>query len=113
MYILKNRVYTKLQEFTKDRKQAEVNLLDQNLIWSNAVQKISNFALDSNMKAAKYKEKLQSKMANQNNWAMPQVYQQQQQRVQMSSSSARASEMNDFAANEFHAAKKMNRKNIK
>ena len=65
------------------------------------------------MKAAKYKEKLQSKMANQNNWAMPQVYQQQQQRVQMSSSSARAREMNDSEANEFHAAKKMNRKNIK
>lgn len=107
------RVYTKVQEFTKDRHQVERNLLDQNLIWSNAVQKISNYALDSNMKAAKYKEKLQTKMAYERNWAMPQMYQMQQQQVQASSSSTRAREMNDMDANMFHAAKKMNRKNLK
>lgn len=105
-------MYTKTQEFTRKREEAEENVVDKNLIWSNAAQKISNYALDSNMKAAKYKGKLYERMAMKQNWEMPQMYQQQQRYIQLSNSSARASELNDSQANVFHAAKKINRKNL-
>lgn len=104
------RVYTKVQEFTKDRQTAEENLLDQNLIWSNAAQKISSYALASEIKAAKYKEKASSKMASNRQWKAPALYQQQQMCIQSTSSDQRARELNDNVANAFHAAKKLNRK---
>lgn len=106
------RVYTKQQLFTRDRKEAESNVMQQDLIFSNAAQKISGHALGSNVKAAKYKEKMSSKMASANNWNAPMMYQQQQQYIQSASSSTRAEEMNDEQANYFLKAKKINRKNM-
>ena len=66
------------------------------------MQKISNYALDSNMKAAKFKTKLATRMAKKNNWTFPQVYQNQQTLVEMSPSSALTREMNDSSASEYY-----------
>lgn len=107
------RVYTKVQEFTHERQKAEENMLDRNLVWSNAAQKISNFALGSNMKAAKYKEKAQSKMASDRHWDMPEMYAMQQACVRNVSSEMNSNAMTDTQANMFHYNKKMNRKNLK
>lgn len=103
------RVYTKLQEFTKDREQAEANMVQREILFANAAQKASYFTLESNVKAAKYKHQTNMNMAQRRNLAIPQMMQQQQMMVMQMSSSSRAEEMNDMVSNAMYANKKITR----
>ena len=103
------RVYTKVQEFTKNREQAESNMLQREILFANAAQKASHFTLESNVKAAKYKHQTHMNMALRRNMAIPQAVQQQQQMLMNLSSSSRAEEMNDMVSNAMYANKKITR----
>jgi len=107
------RVYTKVQEFTKDRKLAEQNLLDQGVLFANAAQKESYFALASNVKGAKYKQKMNLNLVQRNQMEMPEMYQQQQRIMLGMSSASRAEEFSDMNSNALYAAKKISRNKMK
>jgi hypothetical protein len=104
------RVFTKLQEFTRDRKLAEGNIESESLLFMNAAQRMANHALGSNVKFAKYRQNQMDHLAMANNLNRPQLYQQQAQQVQMFSNSRNARDFKDEEANQMFRAKKVNRK---
>lgn len=107
------RVYTKIQEFTNDRKKAENSLLSQDLIYSNFAQKMSNHVSKSNVSAAKYRSYQVSNMLSANNWTSPKLFSENLQMVSDMSESCQAQDMNDIQANMVFQGKKMNRKYFK
>ena len=66
------RVYTKEQELSSDRDQDELNMMDRDVLFANMAQKASYFALESNVKCAKYKAKTSNRMAERRQMQMPQ-----------------------------------------
>lgn len=103
------RVYTKIQEFTKDRQKVESNLFDQNVFYTNAVQKESYFALESNVKCAKYKNRANNNLAIRNHQQQPSLYMAQNAVFADLSSDVRAERLSDNTSNVLFAAKKMSR----
>ena len=90
------RVYTKQQMFSSDRSQVEQNLLEKDIIWSNAAQKISNHLLTSNVVTSKYKERQirNLKNTNKNFQKAPAEY---EVRGQMINSLAKSANIRDFS----------------
>jgi len=68
------RVYTKLQEFTSDRKQAEECVIDKKRIITNAQQNISNQILKENVFLAKYRSKASNNLMLRNQIDVPLSY---------------------------------------
>ena len=106
------RVYTKKQKFTTDRDQAERNLRSQNLIYSNACQKMTYQVLSNNIGVAKYRQKQMQQMQMQNNWTSPSAYHSKEAIVQKMSKSTRAEDLRDSDAEEMYEGKKLNRKKL-
>ena len=90
------RVYTKQQMFSSDRSQVEQNLLEKDIMWSNAAQKISSHLLTSNVVASKYKERQirNLKNTNKNFQKAPAEY---EVRGQMINSLAKSANIRDFS----------------
>ena len=103
------RVYTKVQEFTKERHEAEANLQSQDIIWGNAAQKMSYHALSSNVKASKLKQAQISKYRARNNWKSPVELQQEEEIIQNLGDEQRAESLGDSEANNLFKLKKINR----
>jgi hypothetical protein len=109
------RVYTKVQEFTTDRKKCEENLLEQNIIWSNAAQKMSNYVLSKNAGVAKFKSKQirNLKMQNKEVFIAPRQYTIADDIMRSMSRNQDVESLNDTTAQLMYSAKKMNRKAFK
>ena len=103
------RVYTKEQELTSDRDQAELNMMDRDVLFANMAQKASYFALESNVKCAKYKTKTSNRMAERRQMQMPQQLISQKACLINMSSSSRAAEMNDIVSNALYSNNKITR----
>lgn len=104
------RVYTKLQEFTSERQVAEQNVQSSDLIFSNAVQKMSYQVMSSNVGAAKYREAAMNNLQMRCNFAMPAAYTSNSSAVRNISKSTKAEDLCDDFAEEMYSGKKMNRK---
>jgi hypothetical protein len=103
------RVYTKMQEFTRDRSQAEENLLSRDLIYSNAAQKMSYCALTSNVQVSKLRQQQISAYRTRNNWESPAEMLESEAVIRNLDRAMRAEEMGDKEAKSLFRAKKMNR----
>ena len=106
------RVYTKKQKFTTDRDKAEKALLSQNLIYSNAAQKMSYQVMSNNIGVAKYRDKQIKNLEHRQNWTSPAAYACQSNVVQAISKSTRAEDLSDKMAEEMYKGKKLNRNKL-
>ena len=102
------RVYTKIQKFTGNRDEAEKNLA-QDLIYSNAMQKMSYQVLTNNVNVAKYRQKQMRNLELKNRWTTPAAYQSNISMVKKMKKSTRAEDLSDTTAEEMYSGKKMNR----
>ncbi len=107
------RVYTKVQKFTRDRAEAEKNLQSEDIIWSNAAQKMSNLVLTSNVVASKVRSKQMKKYQIRSNLnAAPVEFMAQACIIGNMDDMQRVSELRDEDASALYKAKKINRKNF-
>ena len=110
------RVYTKKQEFTKERNEALNNLLSEEMIWANGMQKMSEHALQSNIVYSNYRSHALDMLSNERNMIKPNaLYQQQAFQLNIMSSKGRDQKSSNFLdeeAVEFVKNKKTNRKNL-
>jgi hypothetical protein len=102
------RVYTKIQKFTKDRNEAESNILSKDLVFSNAAQKISHLTLTNNVASAQYRSKAMANLYFHNN--APISYLNKAKLVEGFDKNLRYDQMDDFASEEMYSGKKVNRK---
>ena len=106
------RVYTKIQKFTTDRKEAEKNL-EQDLLWMNAAQKMSSHFLSDNAVVSKYKCRQMKNYQVRRQAKAPTEFMQQQQMVDESSKHRKLNELDDLQAQQMYSGRKMNRNRMK
>lgn len=105
------RVYTKVQQFTSDRQLVEDNLVEEDILWTNAAQKMSTHFMSSNNVVAKYKGR-QIKNYREKNarlQAAPAQFMQQAGVIERSSKTRALNSLGDIEARDMYSAKKMNR----
>lgn len=105
------RVYTKVQQFTSDRQLVEDNLVEEDILWTNAAQKMSTHFMSSNNVVAKYKGR-QIKNYREKNarlQAAPAQFVQTACVIERSSKTRELNSLGDIEARDMYSAKKMNR----
>jgi len=103
------RVYTRIQEFTKNRAQAERSIISDELFMINAQQKTSKFVLDSKVSAAKYKAQALRDLMSRTDMKEKVDFSRMEERVKNMPMSYKSSSMNDDYAQDFYAMAKMSR----
>lgn len=103
------RVYSKHQEFTKDREVAEKNVASNDLVFSNATQKMTHLTIENSVASAQYRAKALDNYASKNAMAMPSSYLKKANLVKGFSKSQRYDEMDDIASEEMYKGKKQSR----
>jgi hypothetical protein len=107
------RVFTKFHEFTRDRQRAEASIQSRSLIFANVAQKMSNHALQSNVRFAKYRQRQMDRMTRDNHWPSPVLFQKQSGRVMSINNSQNARDLDDQAANDLIRTKKSSSRSFK
>ncbi|RNA10386.1 circularly permutated Ras 1-like [Brachionus plicatilis] len=102
------KVFVKEQEFTRDREQAEKDILSKELFFANFAQKASSHVTKSNVKAARYKQHQLQQFNSRTNYEMPEMNQQMNVVFDMNPE-AKSSAMTDLQSRDFNRAKKANR----
>jgi len=107
------RVYTKKQAFTKNRDEALNNLVSREILFSNAMNQISEHAMCSNNTATRYRSKAITNVSEQRGLRMPQLLLKQKQIIgSLQLRSANLNSYNDTESEFMYKAKKMARKNL-
>ena len=104
------RVYTRTLEFTNERAKAESNLASVDLLFSNAMQKMSAFTIDNEVCTAQYRSRAMETMISANQLAPSASYTRHAGMVQQFSKDLRSEEMNDEEAEAMFSGKKATRK---
>ncbi|CAF0858803.1 unnamed protein product [Brachionus calyciflorus] len=103
------RVYTKIQKFTQDRKQAENEIISKELIWANYAQKMSNHISNSSASTAQYRgQQLSSLMSKDEH--VPELLKENLKMIKNFSFQTNSSSLNDVQTRDVLKAKKANRK---
>jgi hypothetical protein len=106
-------VYTKKQAFTKNRDEALNNLVSREILFSNAMNQISEHAMCSNNTATRYRSKAITNVSEQRGLRMPQLMLKQKQIIgSLQLRSANLNSYNDTESEFMYKAKKMARKNL-
>ena len=106
------RVYNKTLDFTTERSTVESNLTSVDMVFSNAMQKISHFAVANNVATAQYRTKALDNWIVGNNFGEREAYKQSASAVKSMSKQQRSEELSDQQAEMFYKAKKVTRKGV-
>ena len=90
------RLYTKMQQFTRDRSEAEKNIAVEGIIFTHTSQSVSNHVLKSNINASKYKSEPFNRLISRNNLSPSVQLQNTSFFVKKLSEYQKAEELNDI-----------------